>query len=718
MSPTPRRLLVLFSALAVPLAAEPASPAPSADSVLAIVRKVNGRFMAEHPDPSQPIPIRGSLRPSNIWTRAVYYEGLMALYRADPDPAYLDYAVRWGQCHHWDLNRGTASGSADNQCCGQTYLALYALDPQPERIRSLEANVSAMLAQPSTNDWWWCDSLQMAMPVFARLGVLRNDPRYLEKMYALYTDSRDRQGGHGLYNPVDHLWWRDRNFLPPYHEPNGRNAYWARGNGWVFAGLARVLEILPPQAAHRDAYLRDFQEMAAALLPLQRSDGYWNVSLLDPTHFGGPEVTGTSLFVYGYAAGIRLGLLPEHPYRVSLLRAWDAMATGAVHPNGFLGYIQGTGRQPSDSQPVGYDHIPDTDDFGIGCFLLAGSEVYRMAKGPGPAVFLDPKRENPAALAQSLRRDLDRPLETIVDKPAPSPTGNPHDYVSFARYWWPDPARPDGLPFLRHDGRVNQRQIALGDEDRLLRMQDTVNQLALGWAVLHRRDCAERAATWLRTWFIDPSTRMNPQLEFSQIQLGHRQNHGNPTGILDGRNFAETVDAIRLLDGSGALSPADQAALRAWFHAYLGWLLNSANGQGEHAAPNNHGSWYLVQAVAIALFDGQRDTARALCLEDKRRVDSQIDPDGKQPLELAREDGLGYSVFNLQAQLKVVRLAASVGVDLADYKGPRGGSLRKAFDYVRPYALNPKSWPGHQLNPPDKRFFDPVAEEAARLGWE
>ena len=375
------------------VAAAPTVVASPAD-VLVSLEKVNRYFMGKFPDPGQPIVTRAKAnesgrngfvtRPSNIWTRGVYYEGLMALYAIDRDPRDYDYAVRWGEAHHWEL-RGTRSGrldrSADDQCCGQTYLDLYGYDPKPERIRALQADIEGLLSDPGTADWWWCDALQMAMPVYAKLGVLTGDARYFEKMYALYDDAKTRQAGHGLYNPAEHLWWRDRTFVPPYREPNGRNCYWARGNGWVFAALARVLAILPANAPHRGEYVRTFREMAGALLAAQRHDGFWNVSLADPSDFGGKEVTGTALFTYGFAAGIRQGLLPSVTYAPAAARAWDAMVRDAVHPDGFLGYVQGTGKQPSDSQPVGYDGTPDFEDFGIGCFLLAGAEIWHLSGG-------------------------------------------------------------------------------------------------------------------------------------------------------------------------------------------------------------------------------------------------------------------------------------------------------------------------------------------------
>ena len=371
-----RSLALALCAAAGAASAAPAPTLPARAEVAAVLRSVNGNFMRRHPDAAVPAPAKN--RPSNGWTRGVYFEGLMALYGIDPDERYYGYAVRAAEYHAWGLNTGPSTRHADNQCMGQTYLDLYARDPKPERIRDLQASIAAMVADPKDDDWWWVDALQMAMPDFARLGVLNYDPRYFEKMYALYIHTKTREGGTGLYNPVEHLWWRDRTFLPPYKEPNGSNCYWARGNGWALAALASVIAVLPEQEPHRDEYVRTFREMAAAIKPLQRPDGFWNVSLKDPGHFGGKELTGTSLFVYGLAAGVRLGLLNPDEYLPTVARGWKAMASDAVHPDGSLGYLQGIGKQPSDSQPVAYDRIPEIEDFGVGCFLMAGTEIWKL----------------------------------------------------------------------------------------------------------------------------------------------------------------------------------------------------------------------------------------------------------------------------------------------------------------------------------------------------
>jgi rhamnogalacturonyl hydrolase YesR len=354
---------------------------PAKTEILADMTLANKYFMDKWPDPGAPI-VTDKKRPSSIWTRGTYYEGLMALYEIDPEPAYYDYAVAWGQAHKWGMRSGRATRNADDQCCGQTYIDLYRLDPQPERIADIKASIDAMVASDKSDDWWWIDALHMAMPVFARLGALYQDDRYFEKMYDLYSYTKLKHGDNGLYNPEDHLWWRDKDFDPPYKEPNGQDCYWSRGNGWVLAAMVRVLESMTQNAPHRYEYVTTFKEMAAALLPIQRSDGFWNVSLHDPTNFGGKELSGTAFFTYGFAWGVRKGLLEESVYLPAAIKGWNGMADDSLHENGFLGYVQSTGKQPSDGQPVTKDKVPNFEDYGLGAFLLAGSEMYKLAAMP------------------------------------------------------------------------------------------------------------------------------------------------------------------------------------------------------------------------------------------------------------------------------------------------------------------------------------------------
>ncbi|WP_276503775.1 glycoside hydrolase family 88/105 protein [Terrimonas pollutisoli] len=352
---------------------------PSKKKIVKVLRLTNQYFMDKWPDAGKPI-FTNIERPSNIWTRAVYYEGLMALYAIDKQKAWYDYALQWGEKHKWGLRGGVKTRNADNQCCGQTYIDMYLLDNKqhPERVRDIKASIDSMKLTSKVDDWNWIDALQMAMPVFVKLGNLYNDSSYFSRMYDMYAFTKHKHGGNGLYNAADKLWWRDKDFVPPYKEPNGEDCYWSRGNGWVVAALAKTLEALPKSDPHYAEYLQDFKDLLSALPAIQREDGYWNVSLHDPNHFGGKEVSGTSLFIYGMAWGMNNGVLDKKTYLPVITKAWNAMTKEAVHPDGKLGYVQGTGKEPKDGQPVGYDKTPDFEDYGLGCFLLAGTEIFKL----------------------------------------------------------------------------------------------------------------------------------------------------------------------------------------------------------------------------------------------------------------------------------------------------------------------------------------------------
>lgn len=351
---------------------------PKKQTTLNAMQTANAYFMNKWPDAGKTI-FTNIERPSNIWTRAVYYEGLMEMYKIDPSQKYYDYALQWAEFHKWSLRGGIKTRNADNQCCGQTYIDLYLIDKKEERIKNIKASIDSMMLTEKKDDWSWIDAIQMAMPVYTRLGVIYKDTNYFHRMYEMYAFTKYKHGGNGLYDAKTDLWWRDKDFVyPAYKEPNGEGCYWSRGNGWVVAALVRVLQLLPKSDPHYQEYLTDFKKMCAALLPLQRKDGFWNVSLKDPSNFGGKELTGTSLFTYGFAWGINNGILDKKKYAPAITKAWNALLKDCVHPEGKLGYVQGTGKEPKEAQPVTYDKIPDFEDFGLGCFLLAGTEVYKL----------------------------------------------------------------------------------------------------------------------------------------------------------------------------------------------------------------------------------------------------------------------------------------------------------------------------------------------------
>ena len=343
----------------------------------------------------------------------------------------------------------------------------------------------------------------------------------------------------------------------------------------------------------------------------------------------------------------------------------------------------------------------------LGILVLASSALASAAE----PYFLNASEI--ASLAKASRAAIGAPVRTLIDRRHPSPAGDPHDYVSYARYYWPDPSKPDGLPYIRQDGRHNRAQVAKGDHESLGNFCTTVEKLAALWRVKHDEAAARRAGEWLRAWFITPATRMNPNLDYAQVRLGHDGNRGSPSGVLDARGFAQVIDALLLLQDSPACTTAERDTIRGWFSAYLQWLQTAPIAKAEHAAKNNHGSWFLAQAVPIALHVGRDDLARQLCEENKARIAAQIRPDGSQPEEIRRVDGLGYSVYNLEAQLRLARVASRLGIDLWNYTAPNGANLRKAVAYLTPFNDSPANWPHGQKAGLKPGFLDKLIAEAA-----
>lgn len=350
--------------------------AQTATAVLQAARRTNEYFMNRYADPTQATFVR-RMRESNLWTRAVYYEGLMALYTIDPQQRYLDYALRWSDFHQWTARGGIQVTDADNQCCQQTYIELHQLTGKGT-LEPTQKNLEHQMATSRTNYWTWIDAIQMAMPVYVKMYALTRDRRYLDFAMQSYAWSRNECGG-GCFNQQEGLWWRDKDFVPPYKERDGKNCYWSRGNGWVYAALVRCMNELSPKEQAYKQLKQDFVQMSEALLACQHIDGFWHASLVSDADYPTPEMTGTALFLYGMSWGIRQGLLQAKRYRPACDRAWTALES-CLHANGFLGWNQGTGKAPSDGQPVTFDSMPDFEDYGTGCYLLGLTEYYKITK--------------------------------------------------------------------------------------------------------------------------------------------------------------------------------------------------------------------------------------------------------------------------------------------------------------------------------------------------
>jgi len=304
-----------------------------------------------------------------------------------------------------------------------------------------------------------------------------------------------------------------------------------------------------------------------------------------------------------------------------------------------------------------------------------------------------------APAISQLRADADDALGdgpfTVVNKKHPIAGIDPHDYVSLARYYWPDPKKPGGLPYISLDGQSNP-EIEEYDATPFRAMSADVDTLALAGYLTGQTKYSARAAYLLRVWFFDDATRMYPNLDHAQLIKG--ENEGRSWGIIDSLSLFNVVDAAGLLDQSTVWSTDDQKKIKSWFGAYAAWMKQSKNGQDESAATNNHGSWYDAQLATYLLFIGDDAGARQVIEAVKeKRIAHQIEPTGQQPLELARTRSFGYSAYNLQALTLLADLGSRVGVDLWHYQTHDGRSIRLALDWMTPFATREKKWTHEQM---------------------
>lgn len=338
-----------------------------------LLNLANDYFMNKVSDPTLN-SITDKVRPSHIWTRGVYYEGLMALYDIDPQQRYLDYTDEWAVYHNWAPRASVWKVHADDQCCTQTYMMRYFKEGGKEKYEKAMADFDNQIAgtDRSTHiqDWTWIDALQMAMPAFAMMTRITGNRKYIDYAMESYRWTRNTCGN-GLYVASTGLWWRDAKLV------NSAEGYWSRGNGWVIAALVRVMEQLEESDEYYAELKADYLAMCKALPLYQNEDGSWSASMDKPA-YSGKELTGTSLFLYGLAWGINKGYLAEEEYKPVIEKAWQACVS-CIHEDGFLGYVQGTADRPSKGYPFTYDAVPNFEDYGLGCLLLGGTEYYKMS---------------------------------------------------------------------------------------------------------------------------------------------------------------------------------------------------------------------------------------------------------------------------------------------------------------------------------------------------
>ena len=344
--------------------------------------------------------------------------------------------------------------------------------------------------------------------------------------------------------------------------------------------------------------------------------------------------------------------------------------------------------------------------------ILDGTELHRAKQ----ALRRGDSSVMPAA--GRLRREAEPALASdgysVTHKTVSPPGGSKHDYVSLAPYWWPNPKTADGLPYIRRDGAVNPERDQLSDRKRLDNMIQAVKTSSMAYYFFDEEKYAARAAELLRVWFLNDATKMNPHLAYAQAVPGRSQ--GRAAGIIETHDFPSLLDAVVLVSASPAWSKSDHQRLRIWFGSYLRWLRESSQGREEAQAKNNHGSWFDVQVASYALFTGQADAAKKTLTEfARKRIAAQIEPDGRQPHELARAQAWHYSVFNLAAMFDAAALAGKVGIDLWNFTD-NGRSIRTALDWLARFAAGEKKWTSRENSTLELDRLAPLLRRAT-LGY-
>ena len=317
------------------------------------------------------------------------------------------------------------------------------------------------------------------------------------------------------------------------------------------------------------------------------------------------------------------------------------------------------------------------------------------------------RKKNPAwlpaynRLLEAAAMALSEEPASVMDKKRIPPSGDKHDYLSLGTYWWPDSSKADGLPYIRKDGLVNPETSGeYVDAGAKSSFFSNVETLTWAYFFTGNRDYASRAMDWLDTWFVNPETRMNPNLNFAQGIPGICDGRG--IGIIDWSRIDMLITPIQILDAYGMLKPETKTAVYSWFEVYLNWLLTSEFGKYEDNYFNNHGTWFDVQATGIALLLGKTDIAKERLEKiTKKRIQSQIEPDGSMPHELARTRSLSYSTMNLLGFSYLANLGQFTGVDLWNFETPDGRGIKKAHHYLLPFAAGEKQWTHPQITDPE-----------------
>ena len=370
-----KKLIPLLFLLSIPALLNAEQTFPNKTEVLQIMKSVADWQIAHIDDTSHTIRVGEPPHHLRDWTHGALWVGMVKWAAIAQDDHYYEWLKTIAEKGEWQLHDRTYH--ADDHTVGQLYLELYRKYGDPAMIEGVRDRLEYIMAHPSKEPiwlgnyehmerWTWCDALFMSPPVWAKLSKITGDSRYLDWMIEEYKATTDH-----LWDPEEHLYFRDNTYID--RRDHGRKVFWARGNGWVFAGLALILDELDPDSEAYDYFLDLYQKMAAKLIAIQTPEGHWSMSLLAADIYPTQETSGTSFFTYGLAWGINHGVLDRETYLPAVLKGWQSIAS-AVHEDGMLGFVQPIGAEPGSAW------ADKTEVYGVGAFLAAGSEVYRLKR--------------------------------------------------------------------------------------------------------------------------------------------------------------------------------------------------------------------------------------------------------------------------------------------------------------------------------------------------
>jgi hypothetical protein len=300
---------------------------------------------------------------------------------------------------------------------------------------------------------------------------------------------------------------------------------------------------------------------------------------------------------------------------------------------------------------------------------------------------------------------------SVMDKTKIAASGDKHDFFSFAPYWWPDPSKPDGLPYIKHDGYTFPNSKIGTDSVAFTRLLNNTEALAYAYYFTGRAAYAEKAAELIRVWFLNPATAMNPSANYAQAIPG--VTNGRFEGEIELRGLTRIADAAALIETSPAWTKDDRRAFRHWLESYYDWLTHAKLPTDATSVENNHESWHDVQIVHFALVLGKADYARTFLQQEfLRLLDMQVAGTGQQHHELVRTNSLGYSLFNLEALFRLATLGEYLGVDCWKFTTKDHGMLKSALDYLAPYIDPENAWPDDEVVPTNRDRLLPLLVQA------